>query len=811
MNSQSQYSDYAYSSGRNVRFEDLCAENSSNEQSNRIIPPSPLRSSLSFMDEDPQSVSDSRSQVTKLQEKLSKCIQNANDSHKKASNLIMLLDHEKIEFLKLAEKVANQEYKEKSFSVEKHREKVSLVLNDLKSQEKNLLKEMNSLHGPSEAYISLAWEKLEKINEILNGESVRIPKVSFEIEIISRKAIEDLKERCYLLSKECDRLKDGMRTVEYTPDTARHGPKRSIRDMETELSELKESHDVLMSEKKKVEEDNEKLSKLSYNDQELDHYVTHKIFDLIKMLQDFSNPRIESDSWLAYKSTFKEEKPIPDSISHLKCIDDLERLEQSIVSTLKFQQDKIKFKDQVSEKLLASLKKSSIEEARSLNMKQQTLQEEIRQEERFLIQREIDKLSSVNNNISKENQRLKEENDNLKQALDEENYRYEELNEKYINLKLNQEQEIENALRSQEYTFEQKLKNLKTETQDILIEDDNKWKLKSERLEEELREVKKQLEESAQGRNPQYERELQYVRTIYNDKYEELFRITTAQINELEQKLKENEHNKQAVIDLVCSKIRKEEQEIREKEFQRINQLHARELKLLNNEFEEFVMKAQAETKRLAIIVDQALLNTESTVLKGVQSEIRALESQLSQKHKKSKEDSLSLSYSAFEDSAQFGESQKSCKRCGMNDKTSRECKFHPFLVTAGSGDFLYGKEWHKCRENGHDQNTPPCMTCKTHYYGMDKEGKNSFIKICEEFNPETMTFMDGFKKIPAQESSAEMSSYKEPQISMPLQKLDAALFYSERKQEPYDKPRLSSEKVSATKELEGYLSKYRS
>mmetsp|Transcript_2254 Transcript_2254/g.2097 ORF Transcript_2254/g.2097 Transcript_2254/m.2097 type:complete len:88 (+) Transcript_2254:3-266(+) len=87
-----------------------------------------------------------------------------------------------------------------------------------------------------------------------------------------------------------------MRTVEYTPDTARHGPKRSIRDMENELSELKESHDVLMSEKKKVEEDNEKLSKLSYNDQELDHYVTHKIFDLIKMLQDFSNPRIESDS-----------------------------------------------------------------------------------------------------------------------------------------------------------------------------------------------------------------------------------------------------------------------------------------------------------------------------------------------------------------------------------------------------------------------------------------------------------------------------------------------------------------------------------
>lgn len=801
MNSQSQYSDYNYASSRNVRFEDLYPENSETESSNRLIPSSPLRSSLSFMDEEPYSNQTSQNQVAKLQDKLNKSIQSANEAFKRASNLILILDQEKLEFLKLADKVANAEYKDKSFSVERHREKISLVLNDLKSQEKYLRKEVN--HGPSDAFISLAREKFDKISEILENETVRVPKVSFEIEITSRKMIEDLKERCYLLSKESEKSRGNLKHAEMTPDTARHGPKRSIQDLEEELSELREAKEFLLSEKKKVEEDKDKILKSSFNEQELDRFITHKVFDLIKMLQDFSSPRIESESWLAYKSTFKQEKTIPNSVTHLRCIEDLERLEQSIISALKIQQEKIKFKDQVSEKLLSSMKKNSLDEARSLTQKNQSLQEEIRQEERFLIQREIDKLQSSNNNLKKINEQLNNEIESLKSMLDEESYKYEDLNEKYINLKLRHEEEIEEALRSQEYTFEQQFKTMVSDKYD---KDENKWKLKSEKLEDELNDIKKQFDEGMQGRNPQYERELQYVRTIYNDKYEELFRITTVQINELEQKLKENEHNKQAVIDLVCSKIRKEEQEIRDKEFKRINELHQRELKLINSEFEDFVLKAQAETKRLAIIVEQSVQNSENSVLRGVQPEIRNLDSQLSHKFRKAKEDSLSLSLSSFEESAPLEDSSKTCKRCGQNDKIIKECRFHPYLVTVGSGDFLYGNEWHACRESNHNNSSPPCMSYKTHYYGLKQDSKNTFIKVCDDFSPETMTFMEGFKKPPTYPSE-EPKNYKESPIAMPLQKLDAALFYTEKKESDLSR---KIERTSATEQLENYLSKYR-
>lgn len=64
----------------------------------------------------------------------------------------------------------------------------------------------------------------------------------------------------------------------------------------------------------------------------------------------------------------------------------------------------------------------------------------------------------------------------------------------------------------------------------------------------------------------------------------------------------------------------------------------------------------------------------------------------------------------------------RKCLRCGLNDKIQKgKCTFHPAkcLNKAGSGNYLYSAEWHKCRENCTNTGFGEgCLTIEQHYYG---------------------------------------------------------------------------------------------
>ena len=727
----------------NMRFEELTPETTSRLGS---------YSKFSYIDEEPSIRPAFQVQARKLSECVMMHLQKANNALNRASEFKVCLSEDRKEFLQLAQKVADEEFNDKNFLVERHKEKLYTVVNDLRGQERQISSEMDSSYGVSEAFVVSAKEKLKNTLEVLHEEQENLPAVSFEIEVISKKNLQDLKHQLYSAKKELENIRHNM-----TPDTARIGPKRTIKELESTISKLESQNHLLSSEKQKFEEENQKLNAFTRREVQLDKVLSKKIQDLMNALHDYNNRRVDSDSWYCFKSSVFREDYNLDNINASRSFENLNLLKHLIMNTLKLQEDKLKFRDTLSDKLLSSVKRNTSDER---------LKEEIRKEERNLVAEE---LVSLKEEAETKNSELKETQEQL-HKLAKENKEAKKRLEKYSKVKTeleNQVQRLQSKLNNS-----QEVETLKKQLQ----EKENKLKM---------------LSEAPADFNPKFERELENVRKIYNDKYEELFKITTAQITELEQKLQNSEKSKYSLKESLASEIRKEEQASRQQEFKRLKQLHQREVSLLQKEFEEFVIKAHSEIRRLARLVEQGLASSEQGVLRGVMSDLQSLATRMRTKAQKVKEEKQEKQEenTLEEEQVQCNLAkvplldERVCKRCSKNDQSSKECFFHPYLVTSGCAEFLYGDEWHHCREAEHTSKDPPCYSHMSHYYGKEA----SFIKVHEDlpamtFAPKEMTYEDIHEESPLKRDDD----------------LGEALFFSQKKKE-----------YSATAELEDYLSKF--
>lgn len=671
-----------------------------------------------------------RGNVQRLLDALDSITKSADQSFKEASQDMQNLTQAKNNFLKTAEREADREINEKKYEVDRRKEKLNYILKELKNHEKTLSEALKNLDEPTGNFLSIMEERIEKTLGLLKDEQSREPISNFELEIVSKKIFKDLKAKNQGLAIELERLRLGSR--EMTPDTARIRPRRSI------------------------EMDN--------NVEEIDHMICCRLNDILGFLSQFVglNPEKEIQQVSKYSSY-----TLP--YNHMKCLDLLKNLELKIVSILRFQAEKMRNIDSDSIKIKSNkqfysnysgkFSDSSIENNKNLEL--------------IEVNKELQSLNLSNQALNRLNHEQAQEIQEIRNKLTQSNQQILILKQK-ISASKAHENELSIALRNQEASFEEKVSEIRNENQENFqkICEVNNLKSKIEELEKELQKAKKIIESTSKS---SFERELDNVRKIYNDKYEELFKITSLQVTELEQKLLESNHSKQIIADEIANNIRKEEKKTKEQEFQRINQLHSRELRLLQCEFEDFLMKTKTEVSKLGKLVEKAINSSDVKLLKSVKHDIEIFSSKIHTKAQKVKDESFSLSV----------DDERACKRCGLNDNKSRWCVFHPYLVNTDAQEYLYGNEWHRCREANHSIDSPPCFKIPKHTYANDTNP--NFIKIFDSFHDQNLTF-------------ANTGGFDKEKLDTPSRTLHEALF-STSKKENLDTP--------ATDMLDNYLSKY--
>ena len=359
---------------------------------------------------------------------------------------------------------------------------------------------------------------------------------------------------------------------------------------------------------------------------------------------------------------------------------------------------------------------------------------------------------------------------NLVQTFSQENLA---LKQKLASVK-SQENELSLLMRNKELSFEEKISDIKEQTQVEMIKmqealsqmyHDGDFQSKISQLESELKEA----QDSAR-RYGNFDRELENVRKIYSDKYDELFRITSAQISELELKVKENSFSRQNLTDEVKSMIRREEMKLREIEIARVNQIHTREVRILQSEFEDFLAKSRVEIIKLGKLVEKAISNSDYKLLNSIQQDISSFHRRVESQATRVKDESFSVVY----------DDDKYCKRCGLNDRKSRYCQFHPYLIGSDAQDFLYSKDWHKCREDRHKSGTEGCVRVSRHLFPNEIQAKG----------------LDGSNKEVISLGQSRVNDH----IDTPSRTLHEALFSTDKK---------LSQEVSASDLLDSYIAKY--
>jgi len=325
-------------------------------------------------------------------------------------------------------------------------------------------------------------------------------------------------------------------------------------------------------------------------------------------------------------------------------------------------------------------------------------------------------------------------------------------------------------------SFEEKISDIRDHTQNEMLRmqealgqiyEKNSLHSKISDLEAQLKEAQ---ESSSTSYPKNFERELENVRRIYNDKYEELFKITSEQISELEQKLRESSIARSTYIEEIRTGIRREESKLRDQEVGKLTQLHGREMRLVQSEFEDFLNKSKVEIAKLGKLVEKAIQSSDYKLLGSIQEDIHCFHQRVQSQALRIKDESFSMGL----------EEERQCRRCGMREGNSKSCCFHPYLVGSDAQEMLYSEEWHKCRENKHKEHEAPCVRLNKHYYPA--EGSN-FVKIFEKFSMDTMSFA-GNKSRPGS----------------PSRTLQEALFSTDKK---------TIQEASATDLLDSYIAKY--
>ena len=359
---------------------------------------------------------------------------------------------------------------------------------------------------------------------------------------------------------------------------------------------------------------------------------------------------------------------------------------------------------------------------------------------------------------------------NLVQTLSQENLA---LKQKLASFKA-QENELSLLMRNKELSFEEKISDIKEQTQVEMMKmqealsqmyQDGNFQSKISLLENELKEA----QDSAR-RYGNFDRELENVRKIYTDKYDELFRITSAQISELELKVKENSFSRQSLTDEVKNAVRREENKIREIEIARINQIHTREVRILQSEFEDFLAKSRVEIIKLGKLVEKAISNSDYKLLNSIQQDINSFHRRVESQATRVKDESFSILY----------DDDKSCRRCGLNDSKSRYCQFHPYLIGSDAQDFLYSKDWHRCREEQHKSGSEGCVRLSRHLFSNEIQAKG-----LDRSNKEVISL-----------GQSRVNDH----VDTPSRTLHEALFSTDKK---------IGQEVSASDLLDSYIAKY--
>lgn len=367
---------------------------------------------------------------------------------------------------------------------------------------------------------------------------------------------------------------------------------------------------------------------------------------------------------------------------------------------------------------------------------------------------EINEMKSVIQSLSQENMQLKEK----------------------FTVSRARENEMNLMLRNKELSFEEKISDIRDHTQNEMLRmqealgqiyEKNNLHSKISELEAQLKEAQ---ESSSTSYPKNFERELDNVRRIYNDKYEELFKITSEQISELEQKLRETSITRSTFMEDLRASIRREESKLRDQEVKKLTQLHCREMRLVQSEFEDFLNKSKIEIAKLGKLVEKAIQNSDYKLLDSIQEDIHCFHERVQSQALRMKDESFSLGL----------EEERQCKRCGLNEGKSKHCSFHPYLVGSDAQEMLYSDEWHKCRENRHKENEAPCVRLNKHYYPAES---SNFVKIFEKFSLDTVSFA-GTKNKP----------------DSPSRTLQEALFSTDKK---------IIQEASATDLLDSYIAKY--
>ena len=701
---------------------------------------SPVHSSMSFPDDEHPNFPLYRGKASKILDILTTYINDSTQTFKDLSQSMSILLQARNNFFKLAEREADREIHEKKYDIERHKENLMYMINELKNHEKTIKEALNTADGPTDIVLNIVKERAEKTIDMYEEEKSRnkVNLKTLDLEIVSKKVLKEIKEKNTSLSKEVERFK--LRNHEMTPDTARIRPLRSPEGLDP------------------IEE--------------VDNILCQRISELSNFLQEFVSLKAE-------KGNFKHLEHSPynsgfDPYFSLKCFDQFRVLEQKIISTLKFQADKVKNFDSDSDKNNTSIKR--ISPSISLRSADQKKDEEVAK-----MLKDMEKITLSNQALNRLNHEQAQEIQEIKSKLSQSVQETYLLKQK-ISASKAYENELNMALRNQELSFEEKMSEIKSETQNDVQKmqemlhsmcEGKGLKARIDELEAELQKAKRIIENNS---NPSFERELDNVRKIYNDKYEELFKISSSQITELEQKLLESNHTIQFISDEVRNSVRKEEQKQKEQEFQRLNQIHNRELRLIQAEFEDFLIKTKNEVIKLGKLVEKAINTSDVNLLNSLKDDIQIFTDKIHTKAKIVKEESFSLSL----------EDERLCKRCGLNDNKSRFCSFHPFLVNADAQEFLYSPEWHKCRESRHNHDTPPCVKTANHCYTT--ENNTNFIKIFDSFHAQNLTF-------------ANNKSFDKEKLDSPSRTLHDALFSTSKKENP--------DKESATELLDSYLLKY--
>lgn len=724
------------------------------------------------------------STLDQLAADLSAFVQEASNALEKCAEAKHRLAEEREAVIHLAQQLASEEAREVTMRLDRHKEALQALLADLRSQSLNAVRLLNSREA-SEAVVLLARQKAERALAQLRQELSRRPIPALGTEILSKQASDDLRMRLAHAEAETERLRSIVTELEQKiPQEKKLTESHAL---EQAVDSLRRENTTLSSEKNRLEEENFELRRSQPTQADrMDAALAGRLEDLTQRLQE--RWRGHSDAWR--RETFR-----PSEELGVQSASGFARLKDTLDTVMTQLEAKLKVKDELSERVLVSYKQSALSELRTLHQKseEQSMQqrEHVRTEERQAVQGEV--------------AQLREANQKLSDILASQTHQLSEVREKYdalstelgaqraerAKLLQTKENEVRDMRAAQEAELERRLRLLQLETEADLrrakeqLERDlqaqyradlNDLESRNQALEHELIQVKQDLQQALSDRERLEDlketltlnlesdcaRKLEQMRRVYTDKYDELFRITTAQINELEMKMQQTEHGKALLADTIKNKVLHSEEALRMRQLEQQRALHRREIEVIGREVEDFVRRAKSEVGRLAVAVEESMRHSgEQAVLRGLKADLNTLAGRLEFRIRKPSESLSHITEAKEEDSVQCvllpadSLDMRVCKRCGSNDKADSTCRFHPFLAKAGAADFLYGSEWHRCREEKHKTDQPPCLSVTGHYYGAatpwspnaaSSTDSLGYILNQDSLRPDGFTFAPGKK-----------------------------------------------------------------